>query len=318
MNKIISFVLAVMATALTVSAETFRVNNVPGSGAQFTNFADAQDAASDGDVIIFDGSKTSYGKIEVSKKLTIKGPGFFLEENGKTTEGYECAEFDNIDVNAAGAVISGVVVDTYSGGINLKADDIVITRCYVSYISLCESYSYTEQSISNCIIHQNYIFGRIEGDHYSAPANYIQVTNNVMLGVTFIGNMNQSVISHNTIVFRYDVDYRQLSDCVFEYNLCPKPGTGYGNENITFRENIETATLYYSPYKDCKFDGDVKEVDLTQQPTPGVVSHGAFSGDSPYVLSGLTTGPRIEDLEMPATVVQGQDMKVTVKISVAQ
>ena len=45
---------------------------------------------------------------------------------------------------------------------------------------------------------------------------------------------------------------------------------------------------------------------------------GGFSCEDPYVLSGLPSGVRIEDIEMPESVVQGEDMKVTVKIGVSK
>lgn len=152
MKKTLFSVIFGLALCSTAPAATFRVNNAPGSGAQFTNFADAQEAASDGDVIIFDGSATSYGDIEITKRLTIKGPGFFLDENQTTTEGVEYAAFNNVKVKAAGTMISGIVVneDAISGsGVKLLADDIVVTRCYVGYIIVSESYSYSDQSISN-------------------------------------------------------------------------------------------------------------------------------------------------------------------------
>lgn len=320
MKKILSSVVIALTFFSTALATTFRVNNVPGSGAQFTNFADAQEAASDGDVIIFDGSKTSYGDIEITKKLTIKGPGFFLDGNKITSEGYECAEFDKITVKAEGTVLSGVVLNnaTVGKGISLEASEVVVTRCYVGFITVCEPYSYTQESISNCIIHQNFIIGGISGDSYSAPANYMQITNNIFWGINCIANLNKSTISHNTVVFGYDISFRQLTDCIYEYNISPIPGDYWANKNNTVRENIEIESKRYSVYKDCKFDGDIKEMEAGLQPVQGVCSHGAFSGNDPYVLSGLTTGPRIQDIEMPESVVQGDNMNVTIKIGVSR
>lgn len=316
MKKILSSVVIALTLLSTASAETFRVNNVPGSGAQFTNFADAQEAASDGDVIIFDGSKESYGDIEITKKLTIKGPGFFLDGNKITSEGYECAEFDKITVKAEGTVLSGVVLNNaiVGKGISLEASEVVVTRCYVGFITVCEPYSYTKESISNCIIHQNFIIGGISGDSYSAPANYMQITNNIFYGINSLANLNKSTISHNTVIFNSDISFRYLTDCIYEYNLSPIFENDYRNKNNTVRENIEIGTKYQSEYKNCKFDGDFKEVDAGLQPVQNVFSHGAFSGNDPYVLSGLTTGPKIQDIEMPESVVQGDNMNVTIKI----
>lgn len=313
-KKILLAIVAMSSPFAMTEAKTLRVNNVPGSGAQYSNFDDAQSAASEGDVIIFDGSNTNYGNITVSKKLTIQGPGYFLSENDVTSEGIEYAEFESITVTAEGAKISGVVVDNWGGGIDLRANNVVVTNCYTCYITVCENFSYTDESISNCIISQNYIFGGIRGDSYSAPANYMQVSNNVMKGINSFANLNKSTISRNTIIFS-DVSYRQITDCIFEYNIGPILGDYWANKDNTVRENIECSN---EPYKGTKDDKAIKEVDASLMPTEGVFTHGAFSGTNPYVLSGLPSGPRIQDIEMPESVVQGENMKVTVKIAVTQ
>lgn len=303
--------MAVIVSVFMADAKTLRVNNVSGSGAQYSSFDEAYAAASEGDIIIFDGSYTSYGDIVVEKKLTIQGPGYFLGVNNTTNEGIECAEFGKIELRADGSKVTGIVANS----IYLKANDLVVTRCYVSIISVCEQFSYTDQSISNGIIHQNYITGRIDGDSYSAPANYMQISNNIMKGFYGLGNLNKSTISRNTIIFNYDISYRQLTDCIFEYNIGPIPGDYWANENNTVLNHIESDREIY---KDTKNDKEVKEVDSSLMSKKGVFTHGAFSGDDPYVLSGLLSGPRIQDIEMPESVMQGDNMKVSVKIAVTQ
>lgn len=315
MRRILLSAFMAVTTLSIAEAKTLRVNNAPGSGAQYTNFEDAQKDAEDGDVIIFDGSSTSYGDITVSKKLTIQGPGYFLGTNNTTSEGIETATFGNVNVRAAGAKIRGIVVPNWGSHINLRADEIEVSGCYVTAISLCANFSYTDQCINNCIIRHNYIMGSIAGDSYSAPANYILVTNNIFKSISGIANMNKSTISRNTIIYGYDVSYRQLSDCIFEYNIGPIPGDYWENKNNTVRENLETN---HKPYQNTQNDSAVREIDSSLMAEPGVFTHGAFSGNDPYVLSGLVSGPRIQDIEMPESVVQGENMEVSVKIAVTQ
>lgn len=168
------------------------------------------------------------------------------------------------------------------------------------------------------MIHQNYIRGGITGDSYSAPASYFQVSNNVFYGIDSIGYLNKSTISHNTVLFSHDTSFRKLTDCIYEYNISPIPGDYWANENNTVRENIEIGRMNDAGYNNCKYDGDVKTLDAGLQPAKDVFSHGAFSGNDPYVLGGLTTGPRIQDIEMPESVVQGDNMNVTVVIGVSR
>ena len=87
--------------ALSMPAATLRVNNLNGSGAQYTTFEEAHSAAQDGDVIIVDGTPKSYGQINISKKITVQGPGYFLGVNDATKEGYSPATFDEINLKSA-------------------------------------------------------------------------------------------------------------------------------------------------------------------------------------------------------------------------
>lgn len=212
--------LAAVSFILPVSAATLRVNNTPGSGAQYTTFADAEQAAADGDVIIVDGSNKSYDKITISKKITVKGPGFFLDANNNVGEGAMPATFNEVTIVAEGATVTGLYVD---GDIYLQNNNIVVNRCYASNIYHSKSYSYSQEAISNCIIHQNFIRYSIKGDSYSKAATLFQVTNNIFSDPSnaCIYNLDKARICHNTIVPRYGSKVGKLSNCVIENNICP-------------------------------------------------------------------------------------------------
>ncbi|MDE6392996.1 MAG: hypothetical protein K2L59_06995 [Muribaculaceae bacterium] len=105
MNAKMIITAGALMVAAGVSADTLRVNNVASAGAQFTSIEDAIEAASEGDVIIVEASETSYGDIIVNKKVTLKGPGYFLQENGISNEGVATATCDNVSIGAEGATI---------------------------------------------------------------------------------------------------------------------------------------------------------------------------------------------------------------------
>lgn len=308
-KKFLLVVAAAVMSFFMTEAKTLRVNNIPGSGAQYTNFKDAQDAASDGDIIIFDGSKTNYGNIVVNKKLTIQGPGYFLQENNASSESINEACFEGITVNAEGTKITGIVVDGFGdGGLILQANNIVVTRCKITIINLKKDFSFSDNAISNCIIHQNYITTRIQSDAYSAHATNLQITNNIIYAYNFLG-MDNSTISRNTFIY---ASYDNMENNVYEYNTGSILVNGYNHDNNIIRENISHT------YNSIKNDQQVKDEDAKIAQNSGGFKYGAFSGEDPYVLSGLSSGPRIQDIEMPETVVQGENLKVSVKIAVTQ
>lgn len=306
---LLPFAIALLAQQ-TLSAETFRVNNTPGSGAQYTTFDAAQSAASDGDVIIVDGSATSYGKIVVTKKITLKGPGYFLDQDESMNEAANPAKFEEIKVQAEGATLTGLYV---TDDINLLNNNIVVTRCNVPTIYLSKQYPKSENAISNCIIHQNFIIYGIRSDYSNAlRSTYFQITDNIISSggnVTFY-RLDHATISRNTICPHYSSAATELTNCVFENNICPdltnSATTANGN---TYNNNL---FLNSTPYGDINYystDRDVKAIDEIFTTTQG-----AFSGDDPYVLSGLPSGPMIQDVIMPESVAKGENLKVTVKI----
>lgn len=307
------FVLILAAVALTAqqsaTAATFRVNNTAGSGAKYTTYADAEDAASDGDVIIVDGSKTSYGKIVIKKKITLKGPGYFLNENGSTNEAAYPATFDEIKVQAEGAVLTGLDVTGGNCYLYLQKNNIVVTRCHLGWVDVSVDNSYAPYSVSNCVIHQNYIKFGIRGYTLNYPSSYFQITNNIFRGSNTIWyRLDHATISHNTVFPINDPGFPDLYNCVIENNICPSIKEEYGN---TFTNNYPVSSEY-NPYKGHANDPDsgIKAIDETLTTT-----HGAFSGNDPYVLSGLPTGPVIQDIIMPESVVKGETLNVTVKIA---
>ena len=71
---------------ISTYANCWRLNNNPAINADFRTFAEAHDAAAAGDTIYVEGNgnEAHYGNIQISKKLIIIGPGYFLNENDST------------------------------------------------------------------------------------------------------------------------------------------------------------------------------------------------------------------------------------------
>ena len=281
-------ILFLLAVATSMYAKTLRVNNVKGSTAPYSTVAAALEDAVDGDVIMVDASADSYGDIVINKKITLQGPGFDLVVNGMTQEGQNTASFSNITISGEGAKVSSLSSDY----INAEgATNTVITRCRVRNLSIG----------SHNVIHQNFIYDRILFNEKSV-ITYSSITNNIIrLNINDYFVAKHSMIKFNTFPNRYTLF--NCSDCVIENNIgIFRVSTA---EN-TFVNNKECPLdYYYSIENDAKF----KELDEAL-----TTSCGAFAGDDPYRISGIATGPVVEDIDVPASVEQGSDLKVKVTI----
>lgn len=305
MKKVSVLLLAVLAAG-SVQAKVLRVNNNVGVGAPYTSAAEAITAAETGDVVLLEKSLTSYGDFTVDKSITIQGEGYFLGINGMTEEGAVTSEAGTITLDAPNVKVTNLSANK----INFKpatAHSCVVTRCYVTQIILAESFSYQDDYVDGCIIHQNFIAGNISCDQYSEPAKNIQITNNIFLNnytwkITYI---THSVITHNTFAGNTSPFY-SVKNSVIEYNIFGSVSTESTN---SYKGNVILGD-FLSLGND---DKTAMEAELSMG-----VDAGAFSGDDPYVLSGVPAGPHIVDLTVPASVEQGQDLQVTVKIATSK
>lgn len=282
-------ILLFLALSVAIHAKTLRVSNVKGSTAPYSTVSAALADASDGDVIMVDASPDSYGDVEINKKITLQGPGFFLVANGITQEGQDAANFGVITIKKEGVKVSSI--SAYS--IKTEADKAIITRCGSNYIRI--------NSTNGAVVHQNYIRWEI----ICGLATNAQITNNIIsfsTSASFLEDLRNSVIKYNTFLWSSTL-YKGFKDCVIEYNIGNFPDTDTDN---TVRNNKGYSTGYYDDYST---DTDVKALDNAL-----TTAHGAFAGDDPYRISGVATGPVIEDIEVPASVEQGSDLKVKVTI----
>lgn len=307
MKKILLMTLAVMLSGPAFAA-TLRVNNAVGSGAKYATVDAALTDAQDGDVIIVDGSTDSYGDIEISKKITLQGPGYFLSENGISTEDVSTAKFKSITIKCEGVKLTGITSDV----VTIYADKVVLTRNYLNVINLGRNFSYSDQPISNGVIHQNFITGWVMRDSYSVSCTFFQITNNIFARYSnvHIKGVDQSVIAYNTFA-SYQPTLNTVTNSVIEYNIGNQVDSNGAGLTNTYQGNYllpYNTSLYSSKYT----DRNIKDVDASLSLTAG-----AFAGSDPYVFSGLGENPVVSDIEMPQSVVKGEDLKVTVRLGFA-
>lgn len=295
--------LAIMLCAGIANAKTLRVNNAEGNSAPYTSVTDALADAKAGDVILLEKSTESYGDFSVGEGITIQGEGYFADVNEIGNEGAASTKTGTITLTGPNIKISGI--ETYSITLQTAASSCVITRCKVDILFLGSDYSYTDKFVSDCIIHQNYV-GTVKCDTYSSAAQNIQITNNIFHWSTpNIINIVNSTIERNTFLSGGDPCMR-VYNSVFSKNII-------GNEHTESTNTISGNVRQSFTNNDTKNDKTLKAAE-----TALGLDAGAFSGEDPYVLAGVAAGPRIIDLAVPASVEQGQDLKVTVKIGTSK
>lgn len=307
--------MVALCMALGTNAKILRVSNVSGSSAPYNQITDAAAAAVDGDTIMVDGSDTKYKDVTIDKQLTLIGPGYFLVEDGILQEGASAAVLDYITITKEKVCVKGMKT-TYD--IRVNTNQVVITRCDVRTISITSG-------ASNTIVHQNYIRSNVGGGSSTANRSYYtQVTNNIIFGD--VNHMANAYIANNTFPQKKssatDLFFNYMDNCTIENNILPKQGVTNSNNTHTFVNNYEYApstdkTTYESqksPYTDTTTDKAI--CDKERSFANG--KYGACAGESPYVVAGVPTGPVIQDLTVPATVEQGKNLNVTIKLGMSE
>ncbi len=310
--------LMALSMALIAQARILRVSNVVGSSAPYTSIAKAHDAAQKGDTIMVEGSETNYGDILLTKSVVLIGPGFWLTENGLTQEGNQSAKVGILELSAVDITVCGMEI---TKDVKMNRNNAIINRCKVKGGILIQP------NIGHCIIHQNFLSGMISSADYSKKPSFIRITNNIFNWGgsdvnASIQKISNSHIANNTWIkktfYKKQRNLAWLYACTIENNLLcyiePQE-----SEGCTFNNNHEFLDRDYydttdSPFINCSTDKDIQTTE--QELTDG--TYGAFSGDDPYVLSGIPAGPVIEKVTLPVTVEQGDKLKVTIKLGVSR
>ena len=295
MKKTIVFLAAFLFT-IGAYANILRVNNVD-SSAPYASIAAAVTAAVDGDTIMVEGSTVDYDETTINKRLVILGPGYWLRENGITTESAQSANINGITTTEGGTVIMGIHV---WGGFRVEGAKTVITRC-----RLDEGVSIAK-GINNCVIHQCFIGGDV-GSGYD-HSYYHQITNNIF-GAMNCKGIGDSYIAYNTSYTHWGESFWNSGNCKIEKNIFYTNDINVGDGN-TIQDNY----IAGDAYQDIQTDKDVRDTKLPS----AADGFGAFAGNNPYVISGIPAGPMIEELTIPTSVEEGGTMEVTIKLGSAK
>lgn len=303
-------------------------------------------AAAAGDVIYVDGG--NYGDINLNKRVTLIGTGYFGSNTGGTGE----ATVGTVRFlpGSDGSVLAGFTTNT----VYAETSGVSIIRNNTTDIFVgVNSSNANGWMANNVVIRQNWMragqihINGLDGSGFTNnTANNVSIRSNICIGgFTFYGRVSGEVIN-NTFDFDNSNDPyanygeggpgggQKILPVIYKNNIFGGGATGYletvlptvflGNVwalTITRAGNKGGAdkTTYWAgfPNNPLSLPLEQRYTLATASPAKGAgengVDAGAFGGDDPYVLGGVPFIPTITQLTVPATAPQNGTMTVTIK-----
>lgn len=332
-KNFLSILLILILSVSLTQAKIWRLDSpTAGTDPDFNTIEEAMMSNSviDGDTLYLSGTiPATYHYLQsftLEKRVTIYGPGYFLNQNPETQDQPYTAYVYGLrfGTGSEGSSINGVVLgyNTY-----IDVNNITISRCQTGTITIASG-------ASNIQLKQSYISGTV--DMGSNNSN-IQIRNNILTGTMVGVNSNSAVIiSHNVLYNNYTSVHNATINNNIIFNRGWMPNT-YGNsifnnviKNIesqpwptTNNTMVTTVTYIFAgtsgtdTYPGYSEDG---KFELSEgSPAIGAgfdgVDCGIFGGGTPYVLSGLPAIPHIYfiDVSGQGTTIGGLPVHIKVK-----
>jgi hypothetical protein len=327
-NKIYLTVLLIAFVAGHIQAQTIRrVSNALGAGAPYTTIQDALAAAVNGDIILVEGSPTTYGPISLTKQVTIQGPGYFLDQNTGLQANLNEAAIGTLSFAAgsAGSIIRGMK----TGGITINVSNITVSNNYiVGGVDI-------NAGANNIVISGNYATGIIRS--FANMTSLLIANNFAGGGISFSLSLTTLAVVTNNIIAVGGTNY-YLQNSTIDNNIFLATGTAIGETlNSTIQNNVfasasqagADATNVFGATAAALFVGLTGNTTDTQwklkagSPALGAgvggTDCGMYGGNyPPYRISGIITGqPTVTNFTAPGTVpVNGTlNVKVSAKVN---
>ncbi len=319
--KLISTTLLVTMLGInSLNANVWRVNNRDGVDADFTNIMHAHNSGTvqEGDTLYVEASSGSHGDVDLTKKLVIIGPGFFLAENPETQADQNSAVIGSLTFKdgSQGSIVKGCRIEN----VDIKTSDIIFqgnrirnTEDIVQAVRLGEN-------INNIIIKNNYIVelasytinnsairGRETGmNNVTIKNNYIYHTDrfrrSLSFGSGFSGTIENNVLHGEAIVRNAEFHNNILREGDFSptnTNYTHNIGNNdqFGTENGN-QQNVDMDDVFVGAEGNST-DGQWQLAEGSPAIGSGVdgTDIGMFGGDNPFKLSGVPNIPAIYEIE---------------------
>ncbi len=334
----------------TSLAKIWRVNNNPGVAADFNSVQAAHDGAANGDTIHVEGSPFGYGNLNVGKKLTILGAGYFLDENTGFQALQQSSKIGHTNCynGAQGTVFMGL--EFPATGINIYTDNIIIRRNKFSsfagttedyYTGYVAAYYHNENSnipVNNVIISQNYGV-RVSVNN---PSTGILITNNVIgdngytgdasTGFCLFAHANAIILVQNNIFRRGKVgaSNSNFTNNIMMFGQFEGPGNLYSNNignDAQFgtangnKSGVAMSTVFVGVGTGVTTEGQWKLKAGSPALNAGYgstaqnpIDCGIYSGQNPYIIAGMPPMPAVYSFEVQPIGSNTDPIDVKVKV----
>ncbi len=310
----------------SLMAGTYRVNNKLSDNPSANIYSDIQaahDAAFNGDTLMIEGSSQNYSSFTCSKKLVIKGPGYYLNENPgisatTLTVSVSTAYFNS---GSAGSLIMGI---KFYSSVFLSDDNLTVRRCIVGQVNIGSNNN--DITVTECMFSGS---GHLSGSVHTnlIVSNNIFTNNGIYIGEGSTGAFLNNVATCPAITLPSSFDIKNnifftvekanivlplLPDPNVSYNISITDHFGTDNNN---QANVSEASLFLGTLTEST-DGkwQLKESSPAIGAGEGGVDCGAFGGPQPYILSGLPVGPVIYELNVSSYATEDNKLPVTIKV----
>ena len=230
-NSLFLFIsIALMCFVQMANAKTWRVNNASdyngtslygsnlGGSVAFPVFKEVNQAVAygtvnDNDTLHVEGATLNYANAQITKRLVIIGPGYFLAENPNSSFLPMEAKIGTVifAAGSAGSQIMGMhIYNNYNGSsitILYQANDVVIKRCQL------DDFVYLDDNLTNVYVLQNFFYNPNPAVVVSAvvPAGNIFPSN-------FVFNHN---ICQRTLLLMVNSNVMTVLECRNNVFDCP-------------------------------------------------------------------------------------------------
>jgi hypothetical protein len=330
-NKICLTMLLVTLIAYNTQAQTVRrVSNALAAGAPFSTIQAAVNAAVDGDIILVEGSSANYtGAVTLTKRLTIQGPGYFLDQNQGLQTNSNIAFLNSsitFDAGSAGSILRGmrtgpIVINTSNitisnnflgqgASISAAANNIIISGNYnaAGFISVSST------NATNLLITNNYIGS---GINFANTVTVLGVvTNNILASGS--NNLSNSTVAGNIFLATAINPINETSNATIQNNVFVSASQAGADATNVF--GASSASLFVGlAGNTTDTQWKLKAGSPAIGAGVGGTDCGMYGGNNPsYRISGIATGqPTITNFTAPGTIpVNGTlNVKVSAKVN---
>lgn len=324
---------ALLLTPIFSHARIIRVNSVAAFATTcadcYQTLGSAYSAALDGDTIHLEPSDANYGDLTIAKRLVIIGAGYKLgaSPNNAGLQANSQTSMVNLltisGVNATDTELLGLHFNDSYGGVKISStSNITVRRCHFGS-NLDVIFPNGGSGVSNILIAENFISGSISHETYAQTITNLTIRNNIVFGTLNFGEaadvIENLVVVNNTFLYNGN---HALKNADVAYNVFHQ-GNVTGANN-TIHDNISAVALtggdasntvanMGNVYNLTVGTDDSKYDILSSSPynETGTQARGAFSGISPYRLSGIPNIPTIYSLQSTLNTTPGGTVNVT-------